>query len=117
MTNSRLVYSTGGDSNCSRCGKPLRKCQCGQLQKESRSDDGVIRIRRESKGRGGKDVTVITGLGLDEAGLKQWAKKLKAACGSGGTAKHGVVEIQGDKRSQVQQLLEQEGFKVKQAGG
>ena len=78
--------------------------------------DGVVRVGRESKGRGGKTVTVVKGLGLDDARLAQLAKQLKAACGSGGTVKDGVIEVQGDHRVLVMQVLAQQGWVVKQAG-
>lgn len=79
--------------------------------------DGVVRIGRETKGRKGKGVTVISGLPLAEAELKEVASRLKQLCGTGGTLKEGVIEIQGDQREKVLVHLQKEGYKVKLAGG
>ena len=76
-----------------------------------------MRQQRESKGRGGKGVTLITGLPLDADALKTLAKELKQACGTGGTVKDGTIEIQGEHREKLKPLLEQKGYKVKIAGG
>lgn len=76
-----------------------------------------VRIRRESKGRGGKSVCVIDGLPLDENGLKALTKKLKSQLGAGGAVKGACIEIQGDHRDKLLALLEREGFKAKLAGG
>ncbi len=79
--------------------------------------DGFARIRRETKGRKGKGVVTISGLGLDTKTLKELAKKLKKTCGSGGTVVGEIIEIQGDKREIIKEALEKEGFKVKITGG
>ena len=79
--------------------------------------DGVVRVRRESKGRGGKTVTVITGLPLEGQALKQFVKQLKQRCGTGGTFKDGTIEIQGDHTDLIVSDLAREGFRVKRAGG
>jgi translation initiation factor 1 len=79
--------------------------------------DGTVRLRREVKGRGGGTVIVITGLPLNEAGLKELAGILKKRCGCGGTVKEGVVEIQGDHRDKIQAELLTRGYRVKLAGG
>jgi translation initiation factor 1 len=79
--------------------------------------DGIVRISRETKGRGGKAVTLVRGLALDAASLDKVAKQLKAACGSGGTVKDGIVEVQGDHCQKVLALLAAQGLKVKRAGG
>ena len=76
-----------------------------------------MRLFFETKGRGGKGVTVVRGLGLDDAALAVLGKKLKAACGVGGTAKEGVIELQGDHRDRVMTLLKDQGRIVKKAGG
>ncbi|MCK5308518.1 MAG: translation initiation factor [Zetaproteobacteria bacterium] len=76
-----------------------------------------VRIRRESKGRGGKCVSVIDGLPLDEKGMKTVLKKLKGQLGTGGAVKGGSVEIQGDHREKLLLLLEKEGHKARLAGG
>ena len=79
--------------------------------------DGFARIRRETKGRKGRGVITITGLGLDTKALKELAKKLKKTCGSGGTVVGEIIEIQGDKREIIKEALEKAGFKVKITGG
>ncbi len=79
--------------------------------------DGFAKIRRETKGRKGKGVITITGLGLDAKALKTLAKKLKTTCGTGGTVVGEIIEIQGDKRDVIKTVLEKEGFKVKFIGG
>ncbi|WP_440480619.1 translation initiation factor [Rheinheimera baltica] len=79
--------------------------------------DGAIRIRRETKGRGGKAVLTITGIARTHDELVLLAAKLKKKCACGGAVKDGVIEIQGDKRDLVEQLLQAEGFKTKWAGG
>ena len=82
-----------------------------------RGGDGVVRVSRETQGRGGKSVTVIRGLALSGADLGALAKRLKTACGAGGTVKDGVVEVQGDHGERAMAFLVGEGFKVKRAGG
>lgn len=119
MSNSRLVYSTES-STCPGCHKPLRNCKCRLVQDKGSPRQIVappIRISRESKGRKGKGVTLISGLQLTAADLKTLAKKLKALCGSGGTVKDGVIEIQGDHREQIKQELDKHFKNVKLAGG
>ena len=86
------------------------------LRRASRAD-GVVRVRRETKGRGGKTVTSVSGVLLDSDELKTLAKKLKNRCGCGGSVKDGVIEIQGDKAELLVELLTLEGFRVKRAGG
>jgi predicted translation initiation factor SUI1 len=77
----------------------------------------TVKLSRETAGRRGKGVTVVSDLPLDEEALKELAAKLKNACGSGGTAKDGRIEIQGDHRDRVASELEKLGYKVKRAGG
>jgi translation initiation factor 1 len=79
--------------------------------------DGVVRLRRETAGRKGKAVTVITGVPLDDAGLRDLARDLKRMCGAGGTIRDGVIEIQGDRRDKLREALVARGFTVKLAGG
>jgi len=81
------------------------------------ASDGFAKVRRETKGRKGKGVITITGLGLDASALKVLAKKLKKTCGTGGTVIDETIEIQGDKRDVIKASLEKEGFKVKFIGG
>jgi len=116
-SNSRLVYSDDNGSICRQCGRPLKKCQC-HIKVSSRSHgDGVVRIQKSAKGRKGKGVTLITGILLAEDELKLLAKELKQKCGSGGTIKNGVIEIQGDHRDLLLELLQDKGWQVKKAGG
>ena len=100
---------------------PIAQCTCKQAavagQAGNGSAGGVVRVSRESKGRGGKTVTVVRGLALDAVALDKLAKQLKAACGSGGTVKDGVVEVQGDHCDKVMALLQGQGHTVKRAGG
>ena len=119
MSNSRLVYSSES-SICPGCHKPVRKCNCRLVQDKGNPRqivDPSIRISRESKGRKGKGVTLISVSEINEADLKILAKKLKTLCGSGGTVKNGVIEVQGDHRDQIKQELEKKFKNVKLAGG
>ncbi len=110
-----LVYSTEHGKMCSGCGNPQNQCTCSeQVLPET---DGVVRVGRETKGRKGQGVTVITGIPMVGDELKKFVKKLKARCGSGGTIKNGVVEIQGDHRDLLVQELSKEGWSVKRSGG
>ena len=110
-----LVYSTDGGRMCPACRRPIAGCVCAA--KEVPAGDGIVRVSRETKGRAGKGVTLVKGLALEDAALTQLAKQLKAACGSGGTVKDGVIEVQGDHRDRVIDLLKQQGRTVKRAGG
>ncbi|MCK4502525.1 MAG: translation initiation factor Sui1 [Desulfuromonadales bacterium] len=116
-SNSRLVYSDENNSICRRCNKPLQKCQCRNAVASSSTGDGVVRVQRSTKGRKGKGVTLITGVPLGGEELKTLAKTLKQKCGSGGTVKAGVIEIQGDHRDFLLELLREKGWTVKKAGG
>jgi translation initiation factor 1 len=112
-----LVYSTDAGRMCPACRKPVAQCACRTSAAPSPPSDGIVRISRETKGRGGKAVTVVRGLVLDPAALDQLARQLKTVCGSGGTVKDGVVEIQGDHCDKVLALLAAQGHKGKRAGG
>lgn len=79
--------------------------------------DGTVRVSRETKGRGGKAVTLVKGVLLDATALADLGKQLKAACGTGGTVKDGVIEVQGDHIERVMQMLKTQGYMVKRAGG
>lgn len=104
--NSRLVYST----------------ESGRIAEEKKAverpkGDGVVRIQRQTSGRKGKGVCLITGIDGDDTMLNSLAAELKKKCGCGGAVKDGVIEIQGDKRDLIKTLLEAKGMKVKLAGG
>ena len=116
MSSSRLVYSSAGNNQCPRCGKELRKCKCSN-QEDAASSSGSVLIQRQSKGRGGKQVTVVSGLLLRKAEMTSLLKELKTTCGSGGSLKGSNLEIQGDCREQVQKLLSGRGINAKLAGG
>ena len=110
------VYSTESGKLCPDCNEPAAKCICRKKQVLSQSD-GIVRLMRETKGRKGKGVTLITGVPLGNEGLKTLAKSLKQKCGSGGSVKDGVIEIQGDHRDMLEQELVSLGYKVKRASG
>ena len=116
---SSLVYSTDSGKICPDCQHPVAACQCRALKAAAAraAGDGVVRVSRETKGRGGKAVSLVRGVPLDDAGLAALAKELKAACGSGGTLKDGVIEIQGDHVAVLVQRLSGRGWTVKRAGG
>lgn len=107
MSNSRLVYSTDQG----------RIKTSSSTASATPSGDGIVRLHRESKGRGGKGVTLVKGLPLEEDALKTLSKKLKQLCGTGGTVKNGVIEIQGEQREKIAEWLKKEGYMVKIAGG
>ena len=105
---SRVVYwAVDGD---------LRKAPDRGLR-ERRADGERVKVRREVAGRGGKAVTTVSGVPVDDAGLKALASRLNKRCGVGGSVKHGVIEIQGDHRDVVIQILEAEGYRPVRAGG
>ena len=112
-----LVYSTEAGRMCPVCRKPVAQCVCKQNQAASSVTDGIVRVQRETKGRGGKAVTVVRGVPVDTAGLVKLGQQLKAACGSGGTVKDGVIEVQGDHCEKVVALLQGQGYQVKRSGG
>jgi translation initiation factor 1 len=101
---------------CPACAKPISDCAC-RRKKAAPEGDGIVRVGRETKGRKGKGVTVIAGAPLDETGLKELGKQLKARCGAGGTVKDGVIEIQGDHRDMLIEELRKRGWTIKRTGG
>jgi translation initiation factor 1 len=113
VSNSRLVYST--DDGERREPEPKQHQKAAARRTPQLPDDGVVRIFREKGGRGGKVVTVVRGLPAGETAAV--ASDLKRRCGSGGSAKDGVVEIQGDHREKIAARLERQGYRVKLAGG
>ncbi len=110
-----LVYSTDSGRMCPDCRQPVQQCVCHLPP--TPTGDGVVRVSRETKGRGGKAVTVVKGVLLDAVGLAELGKQLKTSCGTGGTVKDGVIEVQGDHCDRVVQLLKTHGYTVKRAGG
>ncbi|MCB1937976.1 MAG: translation initiation factor Sui1 [Rhodocyclaceae bacterium] len=114
---SRPVYSTDAGRLCPECAQPVAQCRCRARVAARPGGDGIVRVSRETKGRGGKAVTVVRGVDADAAALLALGKRLRTACGSGGTVKDGVIEIQGDHRDRVVDALTKDGFTVKRAGG
>ncbi len=96
---------------CPGCGQPIAACTCKQAK--APVSDGIVRVRLETKGRKGKGVTVITGVPLAEDALIDLGKQLKQRCGSGGTVKDGVIEVQGDHRATVMEALKKHAWVVK----
>ncbi|OQY18977.1 MAG: translation initiation factor [Desulfobacteraceae bacterium 4572_35.1] len=113
---TRLVYSSEHGKICPECNYPKADCRCNK-QQHAPVGDGVVRVNYVTKGRKGKGVTVITGIPMTQTELKVYAKDLKKRCGSGGTIKDGIVEIQGDQRSELMPVLMQQGWVVKRCGG
>lgn len=111
-----LVYSTELGRTCPQCREQINRCHCRDLTAIP-AGDGVVRVGRETSGRKGKGVTVVRGVLLGSAELEQLGTKLKKRCGSGGTVKDGVIEIQGDHRDAIVAELTALGMKVKRAGG
>lgn len=110
------VYSTEYGRVCPTCNHALAACICSK-KKYIATGDGIVRIGRETKGRKGKGVTKISGLSLDSTALQALGKELKKKCGSGGTVKEGIIEIQGDHRDLLLEELQKRGWRVKCCGG
>lgn len=110
-----LVYSTELGRTCHQCRRALAECRCEAAN--TPAGDGVVRVLRETKGRKGAGVSVITGLPLTGPELAALATKLKKRCGSGGTVKDGRIEIQGDHRDLLVTELAKLGYTAKRAGG
>lgn len=114
---TRLVYTSSAGRMCPGCELPVAACRCRSNKRNAVSDDARVRVHRQTKGRRGKGVSVITGLPLDLDGLKALAKTLKQACGTGGTVRDRTIEIQGDNRDLIVELLKKQGYDAKKAGG
>ena len=110
-----LVYSTDTGRHCPDCNQPLAACKCNKTQLPE--GDGIARVRRESKGRGGKTVTTISGVPLAVDELSALASALKKRCGCGGALKDGVIEIQGEHVELLLAELAARGFRAKKSGG
>lgn len=113
-SNGGLVYSTDGGRMCPGCRRPVGECVCKAAA--APAGDGVARVSRQSKGRGGKTVTLVKGLALDPVALAALGKALRTACGSGGTVKDGVLEVQGDHVERIMDELQKQGHKARRAG-
>ena len=114
--DNTLVYSSDRGKMCPGCKKPKTECQC-RKKSAAPATDGVVRVGRETKGRKGKSVSIVSGIPLEGKVLAQLARRLKSRCGSGGTVKDGVIEIQGDHRDLLVEELKKEGFSAKSSGG
>jgi translation initiation factor 1 len=119
MSRDRNVYSSQHGRTCPHCGRPVKQCVCRANPRATprESGDGVVRVKREIAGRRGKPVTTIHGIPGSDDALRDLAGELKRRCGTGGTVKDGVIEIQGDHREAVIADLEAKGYTVKRAGG
>jgi translation initiation factor 1 len=113
----REVYSSDSGTICPKCSKPVAKCECRARSEQQILGDGQVRVRRESKGRGGKQVTTVTGIPYPQSELEALLKVLKNSCGCGGTIKNGTLELQGDRRDAVMTELTRRNLKPKLAGG
>jgi translation initiation factor 1 len=112
--NGRLVYSSDAGRICPDCGMPARSCSCGKgAPDESIPRRLVAKLRIEKKGRGGKTVTVVDGLPRNATLLKALSQELKRVCGTGGAVADGAVELQGDLRERVREVLQTKGYIVK----
>lgn len=125
--DDRLVYSSGSGRICPACGRRVGACECrgkgarariaARAEADAeRASDGIVRVGRSTKGRGGKVVTTISGVPGGDPARKQLAAELKRLCGTGGAVKDGVIEIQGDHRDTLVEALSQRGFKTKRVG-
>jgi len=121
-SNRRVVYDTDAGGRvqlCKKCGAPEEQCRC---RSDAEADlaaprDGYIRLARDRKGRGGKIVTIITGMPGDATALAQIAQELRRFCGAGGTIKGTTIEIQGEHRERLESYLKGKGYKVRRVGG
>ncbi|MBS0612690.1 MAG: stress response translation initiation inhibitor YciH [Proteobacteria bacterium] len=114
--DSRIVYSTAHGQLCPNCRRPVNACVCPK-HAPGVAKTGPVRVGRAIQGRAGKGVTVITGLALPATEIEQLARTLKQQCGSGGTVRDGVIEIQGEHRDAIVALLAKRGIEAKRSGG
>jgi translation initiation factor 1 len=122
MQKNRLVFSTGTGRLCPECARPISECRCKRSKAAqpgalAPKGDGIVRVGRETKGRKGKGVTLITGIPLAGDELEALATRLKKRCGSGGTVDGAVIEIQGDHRDLLVDELGKLGYVVRRSGG
>ena len=112
-----LISDSEHGRMCPGCAQPIDRCACKAAPEVIPETDGVVRVSRETKGRKGKGVTLVTGVPLTPTDLKALAKQLKQRCGTGGAVKNGTIEIQGDQRDVLVEALSARGLTVKQSGG
>lgn len=115
MGNGRIVYSTDVGRVCTGCGWPVKDCKCSSRRAAEQTVPPRVtaKLRVEKKGRGGKTVTVIYDLPGNAAFLKDLAQELKRTCGTGGAVSENAVELQGDLRDRVREMLTKKGWTVK----
>lgn len=113
----RLVFTSDRGRTCPDCERPVGECRCRERSRETPRTGGPVRVGRETKGRKGAGVSVVTGLPLADRDLEALARELKAACGAGGTVRDGVIEIQGDHRDRLVAELVRRGYAAKRSGG
>ena len=115
MPNSKPVYSTATGRLCPGCGWPARDCKCSSTigRDEPVPARIVAKLRMEKKGRGGKTVTLVYGLPRNAGFLKELTQELKRVCGTGGATVEDGVELQGDLRDRVREILVKKGYRVK----
>lgn len=114
MSNSRTVYSTGTGGKCPKCGWPQRSCACSTAKRDVPVPERITaKLRLEKKGRGGKTVTVLYDLPENEGFLKDLAQRLKRECGTGGSVSGNTIELQGEMRDRVREILQRLGHLVK----
>jgi translation initiation factor 1 len=112
--NARIVYSSAAGRICERCGWPIERCQCSDRRRtESIPSRIVAKLRLETKRRGGKAVSVVDGLPRNDVFLKELCQELKRVCGTGGTVSDSAIELQGDQRERLRDVLGKKGFIVK----
>ncbi len=111
-----LVYSTEVGRICPGCRQALAACRCKANAKAVPAGDGQVRVSRQTKGRGGKCVTLVAGVALDGLALAALGKQLRSACGCGGTVKDGVIEVQGDHCELVMATLQKLGHQPRRSG-
>jgi translation initiation factor 1 len=112
-----IVYSTGIGQRCPNCLRAVDACVCRKGTPGAVSGTGVVRVSRETQGRKGKGVTVISGLPLSVTELEALATDLKKRCGSGGGVTEGRIEIQGEHRDRLVEELARRGWQARRAGG
>jgi translation initiation factor 1 len=113
-----IVYRSDVGRICPGCQRPLAQCACKDARgRPARPATGAVRVARATQGRGGKVVSVITGLPLGDAALAALAAELRKRCGSGGTVRAGAIEIQGEHRDTLVAELAKRGYQARRAGG
>jgi translation initiation factor 1 len=113
----RIVYSTGAGRICPGCRRLLAQCTCGKSARSRPAAPAAISVGRQTQGRAGKAVTVVTGLALTPEELAALARELKQHCGSGGTVRAGAIEIQGEHRDRLLAELQRRGLAARRSSG